>query len=169
MPSLNHLHLDSWIYKCFNTSGIWKTSFLRTDFIWFVDRKAKEKSTTARQASTREIISPEKSSWLFRERYLSISIYIDIMMADCPRVYIHIYSPTACRDMILQEHTLFNLQDDVSNSSSTAWKSLAFLCFSLLCSCPEPYPYLSPQTCWKHNFLRAYYLGHEVVEVCDFI
>lgn len=41
------------------------------------------------------------------------------MMADYPRVHIHIYSPTAYRDMILQKHTLFNLQDDVSNSSSS--------------------------------------------------
>lgn len=44
-------------------------------------------------------------------------IYI---MADCPRIYIHIYCPTAHRDTTLQKHTLFYLQGDGSNSSSIA-------------------------------------------------
>lgn len=40
-------------------------------------------------------------------------------MADCPRVYIHTYCPTAYRDMILQKHTLFYLQDDALALSPT--------------------------------------------------
>lgn len=168
MPSLNHLHLDSWIYKCFETSGIWKTSFLRSNFIWFVDWKAKERSTTARQASNRGIIPPEKSLCFFTEIYIYICthvcacmyayIYVCLymvfhtyMMADCPRVYIHIYCPTAYRDVILQKHTLFYLQDDVKFILNSMKQVLLFLPWIL----PTP-PHLSPQTCWKHNFGRAY-------------